>query len=118
MRKLIIIFSIIISSCSQDDSEGPKLSKDQMVNIMIEIHLAEGKVSQTRMPLDSSLSYFLYMQREIFKRNQVDSADYVQSMNYYSENIKELDKIYEAVLDSLNLMSTDSAMLERYLSPQ
>ena len=76
-----------------------------MINLLIDIHYAEAKVNQAKLPKDSSLVYYKYLEDSIFNKHSVDSAKYHSSMIYYTKNIEYLDEVYEAVLDSLNLMS-------------
>lgn len=94
---------LIIFSCSQDSTPDNVIPKDKMIGILLDIHIAEAKVNELRMPLDSALSYYLFLQNKTFEKHDTDSATYHYSMDYYSKNISKLDKIYEVVLDSLNL---------------
>ena len=110
MKNLILIFCVLfLNACSSGDANENLISKDKMINILIDMHLAEAKVGQVKLPNDSSLQYYAYLQDEIFSTHGVDSVIYKKSMEYYSRNIIQLDEIYEAVLDSLNLMSATKA---------
>lgn len=101
-----IFLLIAVFSCSKKDSlPDDIIVKKTMINLLVDIHYAEAKVNQAELPKDSSLVYYRYLEDSIFSNYGVDSAVYHESMLYYTKNIKHLDAIYEAVLDSLNLMS-------------
>lgn len=74
-----------------------------MANILIDIHLAEGKVEEMRLQQDTAKIYFDYFEQEIFDKHGVDPDNYKESLKYHIDNIKTLDQIYAIVLDSLNL---------------
>ncbi|QNL20814.1 DUF4296 domain-containing protein [Hyphobacterium sp. CCMP332] len=105
---LLAIGIIFFLSCNegQTNKEGI-IEKSKMTNILVDIHIAEAKVNQAKLPMDSALSYYKYLESNIYEKYEIDSAQFNSSMHYYAENIKELDKIYETVLDSLNLRSAE-----------
>jgi hypothetical protein len=104
------IISIVLYSCSANNEKPDNiLEKQKLAEVLIDIHLIEARTTQARLPRDSSISYFTYLKDSIFKLHNIDSATYRQSMIYYSENIREIDLIYEIVLDSLNLKSAMQA---------
>jgi hypothetical protein len=107
---LLVIIPFLLLACSSGkDKPDDVLSKDKMVNVLLDIHLAEARVSQARLPLDSSLNYYIFLENEIFQKHQIDSATYKKSMDYYTLHIRELDEIYESVLDSLNIKSAEGS---------
>lgn len=107
MRLIIFLFLISILFSCEAEEEIPEnlISKDSMVNILIDVHIAEGKTTQSGLPRDSALAYYRFLEDEIFEKYDIDSARYNMSMHYYTEQIDVLDEIYEVVLDSLNLKS-------------
>ncbi len=104
---------IFLLSCGEEQGkEKDIVNSGTMARILVDIHLAEGKVNQAKLPLDTALSYYKFLEGEIYEKYNVDSAAFNKSMRYYTVNIRELDKIYEIVLDSLNLMSTKQDEIE------
>ncbi len=75
-----------------------------MRDILIQIHLAEAKVSYLNMPEDSSKSYFNTLSKKIYHNFGTDSATFKKSFNYYSNEASPvLEKIYASVVDSLSM---------------
>jgi len=105
MKKYVLVCLIVAAmACVKEPIPPPDtLSKDQMISILIDIHLAEAKVG--RLPfrsLDSSKVLFRKMELDIFKKHQTDTATYRKSFEFYLNNTAYLDDIYAAVVDSLS----------------
>ena len=92
-------------SCRANDPKLPMdvLSQEQMVSLLIDFYLIEGKVRVIKQPQDSAVSVFHVFEQELYKKHQTDSTQHMLSYNYYLDHPKELNEIYIAVVDSLNL---------------
>ena len=79
------------------------LPKDQMVSLLVQIHLLEARVENSRLSPDSARALYLSQQRELFWRSNVPPADsaFERSYRYYAAHNKDLDEIYAVVIDSL-----------------
>jgi len=109
MKKLlIIILGLVFFSCS-NQTKVPEyvIPKDDMIDIILDIHLTDGlfTISKIRKEITSadSLNYY----DEVFRNYGYTRADFDTSVYYYSKNINEYDKIYEEVLNRLNEMDTE-----------
>ncbi len=101
---------LIIPSCREDIGEKPSylISRDRMVNILLDIHLADA-VYQTRHFSDEKLmqyseSDFYY---SILKKHQIADSVFEKSLIYYSGKPKEFEKIYTRVINKLTLMEQE-----------
>lgn len=105
MKKLFLIILIAFAGCQQEKSGSTGiLSKEQMVSVLTDIHIAEAQVGMKNLPLDSSKKVFTSFEQEILKKYKVDNAVFKKSYQYYlKENLKEMDVIYSAVVDSLSM---------------
>lgn len=103
MKRILtaFLFSAIIYSC--DSSRGPSglLSEDELVNVLIDIHLTEGKVSALPIPYDSSQVLYTLMEKDVFVKHGVEDSVFYNSMIFYLEDAKKMDQIYSRVIDSL-----------------
>ncbi|MEP2770793.1 MAG: DUF4296 domain-containing protein [Fulvivirga sp.] len=99
------IFSICfiaLVACKEDRPEGI-LDKGTMTNIIIDVYIGEGKVSALNVKRDSSLVVFEAYEKLIYSKYAVEKETYKNSLSYYYSNPEQLDEIYEAVMDSLNV---------------
>lgn len=99
------IFSIcfiLLVACKEEKPEGI-LDKGTMTNIIIEVYIGEGKVSALNVKRDSSLIVYDAYEKLIYDKYAIDKETYKKSLSYYYDNPAQLDEIYEAVMDSLNV---------------
>ncbi len=104
MKKILFLF-LLLTACTESPKPPPgTLDKDRMINILIDIHIAEAKAGGVSLrSQDSATVYYKVLEGDVFKKHGVDSTTYYRSYRYYMNNIKEMDEIYAAVVDSLSL---------------
>ncbi|MCS6821591.1 MAG: DUF4296 domain-containing protein [Microscillaceae bacterium] len=103
-----ITLCLIIALSCQPQIEIPKniLPKTKMVDILVDLHIAEAMVMEKNYASpDSAYATFQMMQSQILKWHQVDSLTYHQSYAFYLKDMKLLDEVYAAVVDSLSYKS-------------
>lgn len=79
------------------------LTQEEMVGLLIDIHILESQTGQLRISKDSARIVFKHFEDEILGDHKVDSTLYVKSLEFYYSNPKLMEEIYAAVLDSLSL---------------
>jgi Domain of unknown function (DUF4296) len=94
---------LLFFSCNKDQPPKDILSKDQLTQIMIEFYLAEAKLSNYSLPYDSASKLFIPFEESVLKKHGVSDSTLLKTYQYYFDHPKELEKIYEIVIDSLNL---------------
>lgn len=82
-----------------------------MVSILVQIQLAEGKVSSLPISYDSSQVLYSLLEQEIFSNHGVSDSVFIGSMEFYLEDAASMDRIYARVIDSL-------VVLENNLKPK
>lgn len=78
------------------------MEKDKMVECLLAIHLAEARLQGTNLPTDKAQNYFLPKEKEFLTQYNGDSL-FIRSYRYYLLHPKELEEIYDSVIDSLSL---------------
>jgi hypothetical protein len=104
-KYFLILLVLTFASCEEIDEKAPEdvLSKAAMVRILIDVHIAEAKVTQKGLPPDSAKIVFLKSKEEILKKNHVKSEAFQKSYDFYISHLKGMEDIYSAVVDSLSL---------------
>jgi hypothetical protein len=95
-----------LAACQPPESgvEKPKnlLPPDRMAATLTEIHVAEARVSRMGLrSADSSAVVFARLRRQIFVRQQLDTAAFNQSYAYYAAHPAQLETVYKVVVDTL-----------------
>lgn len=101
----MFIFSALLfwmASCGKKTPEGI-LSKEEMVQIMEELYIAEEKVNQLALPRDSAKEVAMVMTTKVFEKAAVEDSVFRKSFDYYMEHPREMELIYTALVDTLQL---------------
>jgi hypothetical protein len=91
-------------ACSKQKIPEGILSEDKLVDVLIDIHLAEGLVSSFPIHSDSSRVLYPYFENEVFLKHDVTDSVFKKSLEYYMLDIKTMDRIYARTIDSLHVV--------------
>jgi hypothetical protein len=102
---IIVLLSIfILQSCGKNSLPEGILSEDKMVEVLVDIHLAEGLVSTFPIHYDSSRVLYPYFEMEVFKKHGVQDSVFKKSLEYYMRDVKVMDRMYARTIDSLHVI--------------
>ena len=100
----IIILTVLLSSCGmfekeQDDNIIPK---DKMVEIIVDAQFVESALKVHKRKREDMVAYTDHYYNYIFEKHNITKEEFEESLEYYSENIAELDRIYADVINILS----------------
>lgn len=102
--KIVFVIGALLFSCSNDNRKPDNLIDEQkMSEMLVRIHLAESKSSNSMLPSDSAIFYYKTLEDSIFTKYGVSKEQYIESYMYYMKNVEKMDKIYTRVIDSLSM---------------
>ena len=111
MRNYLTLFFFalaFLSACNHDRSSSGIIPKDDMINLLIAVHIADGKIINMSQAPDTLYKYGTARYAAIFKTFHTDSVQFRKSYVYYSNKPEGgLADIYDAVLKELQI-KTDS----------
>lgn len=91
-----------IVSCGEKAPEGI-MSRQEMVQVMEDIYIAEEKINHLALSRDSAKLVFEAMQGKVFENAATTDSIFKKSFDYYMERPKEMELIYTALVDTLQL---------------
>jgi len=100
-RFISYLFLVLGLSCTSNSSPQGVLDESLMSSILVDIQLAEGKVSSLPISFDSSQVLYSLLEKDIFSKHGVTDSVFIESMEYYLESAEKMDRIYARVIDSL-----------------
>ena len=104
MKKLLIFFLLLPACLSKEKPPQGVLHSDKMVAILVDIHIAEARANRIQLrSYDSIQAYYKKLEANVYQKHKVDSVTYRKSFRYYMDHMKQMDEIYTAVVDSLNV---------------
>lgn len=114
MRLLSIILLLVFFGSCQDvertKKPGNLIPEDKMVDVLTEISLVHGARSYNKQMLEQT---GLKPEEYIWRKFNIDSAQFAQSNDYYTRNYQQYQRIYERVKVRLeNLKMTYDSLRE------
>jgi hypothetical protein len=97
-------------SCAKEKKPDQILSKEEVVNVMAQLYISEQKVLVLGLNGDSARKVFDRMRAKTFDKAGVPDSIFKKSFNYYVDRPSELEWIYTALMDSLQLQEQRVAM--------
>ncbi len=100
---LSIFIFFLLESCTQKTVEpfNPPISEDKMINVLIDVHLAEAALQTLPRIYKDSMATVLYGQ--IYKFNEIKEEDLYEALDAYDSYPHRLKNLYEKVIDEINI---------------
>lgn len=103
-----------MAGCEENPKPKDLLSEEEMVNVLIDIHLTEGIASSLPIPYDSSQVLYSLLEQEVFVKHQVQDSVFTRSMIYYLQDPAIMDRIYARVVDSLVVRESSGGIEDKF----
>ena len=110
MLKYIIFFfsaMVFLSGCKGGKTPDGVIAEPQMINLLTEVHMIDGRIYTLRQEPDSLYKNGKGFYMALFKKYHTDSVQFKKSMNYYARQPQEMQKMYDKILVNLQ-KKTDS----------
>ena len=98
-------------ACKQKEVPPPDLlSEEEMVQLLMDVYIAEQKVNRLGISQDSASMVFEVVKKDIFSAAKTKEPIFEKSFDYYFAHPDEMERIYTAVVDSLQLREQRAAL--------
>lgn len=104
MNKIVIISILLMWSCSASDTPPPTLSAEQMIEVLTDVHLAEGLMQGEMIDRKDSLAAVYYSR--IWAKYDIEEVVFYESYQAYTQRPKELEAIYDSVTTRLSAVTS------------
>jgi hypothetical protein len=102
MQRLLIVFLIIgVVGCRGAKKPDHILTHPQLSALLVDVYLAESRVETLPLSKDSSIRYFIPFEEKMLKAKGIPDSILKKTYAYYLANPKELEQVYDAVIDTL-----------------
>jgi Domain of unknown function (DUF4296) len=102
-----VFFSLLLVlsfSCQEKEKEPTGiLTKTELSAFLIEMYLAEARIDNIPIPKDSAIKLFLPYEEKLMKKFNLADSTLKKTYQYYIDHPKEMEMVYDAVIDTLNL---------------
>lgn len=100
----------LFAACTAPEDGQPDnlIPESRMATILTEIHLIESRVSRIGLASsDSSNIVYKRLEKQIFRKLQVDTSAYTKSYIYYSSHPRQMETIYKQIIENLKKKTED-----------
>ncbi len=104
---LISILFLTTISCSNNEANYKIIDKNNMVDVLVDIHLADATLSIANLKINRDTSDIELYYNDIFLKHHITQHQFENSLTYYTSRPKEFEKIYEKVSEKLAKMESD-----------
>ena len=107
----VLCLILVLAACSEAKRPESILSENEMITLLAEIYELEERVGGLELPRDSAIKIFPHYKKELFLKKNISDSVFLRSMDYYMEHPDRMERIYTAVIDSLNLKAEGAAVI-------
>lgn len=100
---MVAWLALALACGGSGDSDIEILPREKMVAILCDIHVLEVKLGRMHMATDTTHKIYNTFEKELLVEHGTNKEIYDQSFEYYMAHPEQLEKIYEIVVDSLNV---------------
>ncbi|MBD1396314.1 DUF4296 domain-containing protein [Pontibacter sp. JH31] len=95
----------LLFGCQQQNPQKPDnlIPEDKMVQILADIHILEAQIETRIVYPDTALMVFNKEQLRLLEKHGVEEKDFRATYKFYLENIQQMDKLYDIILDTLSV---------------
>lgn len=104
-NKLFFLVLIFLVACKGTNTPDGIIKKEQMTNLLTEIHIVDGSLYNVMQMPDTLYKYGTGKYLAVFKKYHTDSVQFRKSFKYYSSNPDILQSIYEQITKNIKQKS-------------
>ena len=101
---ILLLLAFLIASNSCRDKE--KIPREEMVSILVDIHLLDGMIQEDRYRQRLEIPDTLNVYKQVLDKHGYSRAQFDSTLNYYSKDPRKFERIYQDVMARLNRMET------------
>ncbi len=91
------------------DLPAPTIEREQMINVLVDIHIAEALRQYVRVARDSNFvkQPTTHYYQDIFALHKISPKDFETTFEYYSTTSEEMSAVYEEVMAKISQLEAD-----------
>ncbi|MGB3947726.1 MAG: DUF4296 domain-containing protein [Bacteroidia bacterium] len=111
MKNIIpsILLLTFLTCCTSEEKSisipETTLSKEKMIDVMLDIHISEATMNMT--PINRNVSDTPVPGIDVLKKNNISKEQFDESFIFYTQHPVLLNEIYDQVMDSLSKMQAE-----------
>jgi len=108
---LICMLIILVSAggCQSDKRPPGVLNKTEYAEYLVSVYVAEAKLNTLAITPDSAMKLFQPFEQSLVEKYSTTDSAIQKTYQYYLGHPEQLEQVFTAVIDTLNLMEQKAA---------
>ena len=108
--RLIFFAGIVLLLACNSKPKTPKdiLPKEKMISVLVDFQLVESAILQKQNQQKDIKFYTNYYYDYILKKHHITRKEFKRSLDWYKNNMEEMDTIYQEILGRLSKLKIES----------
>lgn len=103
-RVFLLVFLVVYgTACVKEKLPVGVLTKEAFSSVLVDVYLAQSRLTATLVSRDSSDKLFKPFEEKLLKSKNITDSSMKITYQYYLNHPKELEEIYDSVIDTLSL---------------
>lgn len=98
-----VLMIVLVLSCQKQERPAGIMSQEEFSRYLVDIYLAEARLTLVGMPKDSALKLFRPHEEKLLRDRAMADSTLKKTYQYYFDHPKEMEAVYDAVIDTLSL---------------
>ncbi|MBX2895884.1 MAG: DUF4296 domain-containing protein [Cyclobacteriaceae bacterium] len=103
LKNYLLLSILSLLACKQETPPPDILSPAEFSKFLVEVYLAEARMNSTALQRDSAIKVFAAYENKLFNQFNLSDSIILKTQQYYMDHPQQLEKIYDSVIDTLNL---------------
>lgn len=104
--RIFFLFAFILLTACNSKPKPPKdvLPREKMIEVLVDFQLVEAAVFQQQNYQKDVKFYTNYYYDSVLKKHKISRKQFTTSINWYKNNMQEMDDMYGEILSRLSKM--------------
>ncbi len=100
---MAIFLASVATSCEKENKPQGVLTKEELVEFLVEMYVAEARMTGISIVTDSSKKLFRPFEEALLEKKGISDSVMNITYRYYVNHPVELEEVYDVVIDTLSL---------------
>ena len=115
---LFVVLAFALQSCSREEGSRPEINKDELVDLLFDIHIADGYLAYTGSRVDRNHDRIEGAYNYVLNKHNITPKQFSNTMKYYSRHTDEYETLYNKVIEKLTKYETENLKSDDNKTPK
>ncbi|MBO7495624.1 MAG: DUF4296 domain-containing protein [Salinivirgaceae bacterium] len=112
IRRIAVLLTLsvvsVAMSCTHEEGDRPEISRNELVEVLYDIHLADGYLSYSGSRIERDRDKIEGVYGYVLSKHNITPRQFRNTMKYYSRHLEDYEKLYNKVIEKLTRYETEN----------